>query len=424
MRKTELEPLHETICEFTLPSGLQVVILPKKGFSRMNVSLQVAFGSIDLNYRQPSGSLKKLPEGIAHFLEHMIFENEDKDVSKSFSMIGANINAYTTFNRTVYYFTTAKTLFEPLKMLLHTVFHPTFETQLIEKEKAIILSEIQMYNDDLEQSLYYDLMKKMYPNHSISTDIAGTRDSILEIDAGILQEAFRIFYQPNNCVLFICGDVIPEEIEQFFQQDNMDFPVSTDSEIERVYANEEAEVEKHSFSLKKDMKNHMLLLGLKMNMNHLSLREKAMTELKLILLLDNFFGKSSQNYQYLEQKQLINNTFDDSVSIEESFAHVLFFSETKNPSRLNQELRKMLLDIKNQPIDEWRFQIQKRKIVGQFIQIFNSPAEVSQLFLEYHLKGLTLPELIAEAENIESIDLIKLYDVIQESALIDFTYHS
>jgi len=424
MRKTILEPLHETLCDFVLESGLQVVIVPKIGFSRLNVSLQVAFGSIDLAYYDSQGNVSTFSEGIAHFLEHMIFENAENDVSKSFSMIGASINAYTTFNRTVYYFTTAKTIYSPLGMLLRTVFHPAYETHHIEKEKAIIASEIQMYQDDLEQSLYYDVMKRMYRRHSIATDIAGTQESIQAIDSKMLQRAFDVFYHPSNCLLFISGDVDPDAIYDYFLKEDFRLPNAFASPVDRIYSEEPPTIDSTSFSLKKDMKNNMVMVGLKMNTQHLSLREKALMELKMIMLMDNFFGKSSENYELLQKQKLINNTFDYSVSIESSFSHCLFFSETKNPQLLIKELRRMVIDVKNQPIDRLRFQIQKRKIIGQFVQIFNSPSEVSQLVLEYELKGLPLPELMSETDNMDIQDLDSLYPYIQESSLIDFYYHS
>ncbi|MDD3122312.1 MAG: pitrilysin family protein [Candidatus Izemoplasmatales bacterium] len=424
MNKLSLEPLHEILYEDVLPSGLKVLILPKKGFSRVNVSFQIAFGSIDLAAKLSSGEETVLPEGTAHFLEHMIFENTELDVSKSFSMIGSNVNAYTTFNRTVYYFSTTKEVLEPLNLLLNTILHPTFDDTHIEKEKSIIKSEIQMYQDDLEQSLYYDTMKKMYHQNPIRSDIAGTQKSILNITSDVLKKAYDIYYHLSNCLLVVSGDVSSEEIMTYLYNHEVS-KIEKMNELEkRICKTESSVLKHHSFELKKDVVSSMVMVGIKLDLRLLSNKEKAIIELQFLLILDNFFGKSSPNYQKLIRRKLINNTFDYSVSVESTFFHILFYTESKRPVAIIDELRNMFSKMTVDLLGADRFENQKRKIIGQFIQIFNSPSEVAHLLLEYELKGLPLPLLMEEVDNLKISDLYPLLVHFKKESMIDFYYHS
>lgn len=422
MHKINLEPLHEEIYEFVTPNGLNVRILPKKGFSKTSVSLQIAFGSIDVDIKNSTGEYH-LPDGIAHFLEHMIFENQDKDVSKSFAQLGASVNAYTTYNRTVYYFSTANEIMQPTTLLLDTVFHPTFEEEQIEKEQKIISSEIQMYQDDLEQALYYDTMRLMYHQHPIRNDIAGTVESINQINAFTLKTAFEVFYHPQNALLVISGD-----IDVFDIKTQLDAIMTVSEErihhlISPLVRVEENLPEGRQLVVKKDMMNSLVMIGLKLNIHELNLFDLAIKEMKLLLFFDNFFSKSSEYFKTLQKQKAINNNFDFSVSVEETFSHVLLFAETSHPEKTVSMIKEMLLQIKIEDLDEERFIIQKRKIVGQFVQIFNSTSSASSLISEYALKNTRIDELISSIENFRLADMHSFIDQIQEERIVDVIYH-
>ncbi len=423
MKTIHLEPLHETIVEFVASNGLNVRILPKKGFVKTSVSLQIAFGSIDVTVKNSTGEYR-YPDGIAHFLEHMIFENTDKDISKTFTELGASVNAYTTYNRTLYYFTTASPVEEPLTLLLDTVFHPEFDAEQIEKERKIISSEIQMYQDDLEQSLYYDTMKLMYNHHPISSDIAGTTDSISLIDADYLQSAFDVFYHPENALLVISGDIDINFIRNVVNAKMDTFRFGPHQIVAPLIEPETGKIDPLLLSLKKDMMNSFVMIGIRLDLPKMKLSELALEEMKLLLFMDNFFSKSSEFYKKLQKQKAINNNFDFSVTVEDTFAHVLLFAETSAPEKTASMIKSMLLEMKASLLDNDRFVIQKRKIIGQFVQIFNSTSNASALVSEYALKDTRIDELISSIESFRIEDLIPIVELISPEKIVEVIYHS
>ncbi|MBU0997312.1 MAG: insulinase family protein [Firmicutes bacterium] len=423
MKTIHLEPLHETIVEFVSENGLNVRILPKKGFVKTSVSLQIGFGSIDVFVRNSNGDFK-LPDGIAHFLEHMIFENTDKDISKSFTEIGASVNAYTTYNRTVYYFSTASPLEKGLNLLLETVFHPEFDSEQIEKERKIISSEIQMYEDDLEQSLYYDTMKLMYKHHPISSDIAGTKESIAQINETVLKTAFDVFYHPENALLVISGDVDTDFVKDLVNAKMSGINFGVHHQTSLLIEDEHQSIVSPRLSVKKDMMNSFVMIGIRLDLPFYTPSQGAIEEMKLLLLMDNFFSKSSEFYKTLQKQKAINNNFDFSVTVEPSFAHILFFAETKTPEKTASAIKSMILKIKTLKLDVERFVIQKRKIIGQFVQIFNSTSSASALVSEYALKNTRIDELIASIESFDIEEMTPLVELIQEDKIVEVIYHS
>ncbi|MFN3367779.1 MAG: EF-P 5-aminopentanol modification-associated protein YfmH, partial [Exiguobacterium mexicanum] len=199
MHKVEFEQLDETLYHEKLENGLEVFILPKKGFSKTFATFTTKYGSID-NHFVPRGEKDaiKVPDGIAHFLEHKMFEKEEGDIFQQFSKQGASANAYTSFTRTAYLFSATGQINENIETLLDFVQEPYFTEQTVEKEKGIIAQEITMYDDQPDWRLYFGIIENMYKNHPVKIDIAGTVDSIQDITAEHLYTCYNTFYHPSN----------------------------------------------------------------------------------------------------------------------------------------------------------------------------------------------------------------------------------
>ncbi|MBU1145435.1 MAG: insulinase family protein [Firmicutes bacterium] len=425
MKTTTYSPIQETLIETTLSSGMRVIFLPKKDFSRVAVSLQIKFGSTDQFITlKKTKEQKEFYEGTAHFLEHMIFENEQNDVSKAFSLLGASVNAYTTSNRTSYYFSTTNPVVEPLKLLLDTVFNPTLHEDAILKEKAIIQKEITMYQDDLDQSLYYDLLHQMYKDHPIKNDVAGSEESLLLIHSELLRNAFYTFYHPKNTLLVITGDVNQEEVFDFLKNYQFLFPFKKHQDFIKADKLEAVSSKKKSAEIIKDVVTDLVMIGILIHRDaKLSPQKAAIEEISLLLLLDNYLGKSSPNYQELNKKQLINSTFDYSASSEETYGHIILYTETKKPKQSIKEMESLLTLLQDYQIDSKRFIIQKRKLVGQFVQIFNSITQTNNFIAEYALRGMNAFTFLSILEKITENDLYGMVHYFQENAIVSIHYH-
>ena len=216
MEKIEFKQLQEELYHEKLENGLEVYILPKKGFNKTFATFTTKYGSID-NHFVPLGSEEyiKVPDGIAHFLEHKLFEKEDGDVFQQFSKQGASANAFTSFTRTAYLFSSTSNVELNLDTLMDFVQEPYFSEKTVEKEKGIIGQEITMYDDNPDWRLYYGVIQNLYENHPVRIDIAGTVESISHINKDLLYECYGTFYHPSNMLLFVVG---PVNVEQTMKQ--------------------------------------------------------------------------------------------------------------------------------------------------------------------------------------------------------------
>ena len=211
MKRTDYPNIAESLYEETLPNGLRVRIVPKKDFALKLAFLAVDFGSIDTDFTQ-DGVRKQVPEGIAHYLEHKMFDLPDMDANARFAELGASVNAFTSYTMTAYHFSCTDSFRENLELLLRMVTVPYFTEESVEKERGIIEQEILMYEDSPDSRVYEDLFSILFPHHPARVPISGSVESISHIDADMLYACHRAFYTPSNMILCVVGDVEPQEV--------------------------------------------------------------------------------------------------------------------------------------------------------------------------------------------------------------------
>ena len=211
MNLTSYPRLAESLYTHTLPNGLRIRVVPKKDFARKYAFLAVDFGSIDTKFSF-AGEDYSLPAGIAHYLEHKMFDLPDVDANARFAELGASANAFTSYSMTAYHFSCTENFPEALELLLRMVTIPYFTEESVEKERGIIEQEICMYEDNPESCVYEDLFRILFPKHPASIPIAGSAESISHITAEMLYDCHKAFYTPANMILTVAGDVDPTEI--------------------------------------------------------------------------------------------------------------------------------------------------------------------------------------------------------------------
>jgi predicted Zn-dependent peptidase len=417
MEKINFDQLQEELYHEKLPNGLNVYILPKKGFNKTYATFTTKYGSVD-NTFVPLGKdeFVKVPDGIAHFLEHKLFEKEDGDVFQQFSRQGASANAFTSFTRTAYLFSSTTDVEKNLETLIDFVQDPYFSEKTVEKEKGIIGQEITMYDDNPDWRLYFGLIQNLYQNHPVKIDIAGTVESISHITKDLLYECYNTFYHPSNMLLFIVGPVEPEKImnqvrENQAKKDYKDMP-----EIKRKFAEEPVQVAEKKQVLQMNVQTSKCLVGIKALHVDQTGEEMLKNELTMNVLLDLLFGRSSENYDDLYNDGLVDETFSYDYTQEQGFGFAMIGGDTNNPDQLASRLETMLLSAKNgNAFTEEQLERAKKKKIGAFLRAVNSPEYIANQFTRYAFNEMNLFNVVPMLEKLTLKDVQALAgEVIDE----------
>jgi predicted Zn-dependent peptidase len=396
------EQLDETLHFEELENGLKVYVLEKKGFNKTYATFTTHYGSID-NHFMPLGKKEevKVPDGIAHFLEHKLFEKEHGDVFQDFSKQGASANAFTTFNRTAYLFSTTGEVKKNLTTLIDFVQAPYFTEKTVEKEKGIIGQEIRMYDDNPDWRVYFGLIENMYHNHPVKIDIAGTEKSIAKITKDTLYECYETFYHPSNMILFIVGPVDANDILQFVKDNQAGKTFKEKAEIKRYFEKEPSSVAKTKKTIEMTVQTPKCYIGFKDSSPSRKGKELMRHELTVNLLLEMMFGKSSPNYEKLYEEGLIDQTFSFDYTEENGFGFSMLGGDTQAPDEFVERVAGMIESFKKESISEETFERARKKKIGAFLRALNSPEFIANQFTRYAFNEMDLFDVIPVFESLE-----------------------
>ncbi|WP_138414725.1 EF-P 5-aminopentanol modification-associated protein YfmH [Aquibacillus sediminis] len=399
MNKKVYEQLKETLYSETLDNGLRVFLLPKPEMAKTFGIFSTDYGSID-NHFVPIGEndFTQVPDGIAHFLEHKLFEKEDRDVFQDFTKRGASANAFTSFTKTAYLFSSTSEIKENVKTLLDFVQDPYFSEQSVEKEKGIIGQEIRMYDDQPDWRSFFGTIGSLYQNHPVQIDIAGTVESIDKITKDDLYTCYNTFYHPSNMTLFVAGNFDVEEMMALVKENQAGKQFPEMSTIERSFPEEPNHVAKKKHVIEMPVSISKCMVGLKESMDHRDKEEFLRKDLLSDMILDHFFSKSGEFYQKLYEQDLIDTSFQSETHLEKNFGFSILGGNTSEPDRLADEITAMLLKLKDNPLSEQDFERMKRKKIGEFLRALNSLEFISNQFIHYNLLGIDLFDILPTIE--------------------------
>ncbi|MGI8384394.1 EF-P 5-aminopentanol modification-associated protein YfmH [Robertmurraya sp. P23] len=412
MEKISFDQLQEELYHEKLENGLEVYILPKKGFNKTYATFTTKYGSID-NHFVPAGKteLVKVPDGIAHFLEHKLFEKEDGDVFQQFSRQGASANAFTSFTRTAYLFSSTSDVEKNLETLIDFVQYPYFSEKTVEKEKGIIGQEIDMYDDNPDWRLYFGAIQNLFENHPVKIDIAGTKESIAEITKDMLYECYHTFYHPSNMLLFIVGPVQVEEIMKQIKDNQAKKTFPTQVEIERKFESEKEDVSEKKLVLPMNVHSSKCLVSIKATETEKQGEEMLKQELTTNVLLELLFGRSSENYDKLYSSGLIDESFSFDYTQEKGFGFAMIGGDTNNPDQLAAEIQRMLEEEKSSSkITVESLERTKKKKIGAFLRAVNSPEYIANQFTRYAFNDMNLFDVVPVLEAIKIEDIHHVAD--------------
>jgi len=364
-KKIESPLLKESIFYRKMDNGLDVYIMNKPGYQKQFAIYATHYGSNDSSF-VPPGKKEPItvPDGIAHFLEHKLFEEEHGNVFESYSKLGALPNAFTNFTTTAYHFTSTDNFYECLDILTGFVGRPYFTDENVEKEKGIIAQEIKMYEDNPNWRVFFNLLRGLYHEHPVRKDIAGTVESIYKINKEALYTCYETFYHPSNMVLFIAGEIEPERIfkqlAQSFKGEKFSRPKQ--GEIKRIYPQEPENVAEKVVKQKLHVSRPLFALGFKDC--DIGYQGERLLDKMIInqILLDMLAGPSSEVYNLLYEKGLIDNSFETEFTGEKDYGYAIFSGESPEPEKTTEILLEEIDKRKNSPWDEDYFIRIKRKI--------------------------------------------------------------
>ena len=370
-----------------LENGLTVMIIPKANTKKKFITWGTNFGSIDNNFIDPKTKEEiKIPDGVAHFLEHKMFEQSNGTNSlDTLSSIGVDANAYTTNDHTTYLYECNDHFYEALDEFMDYVQSPYYTDENVEKEKGIIAQEIKMYDDHPFWQVYMNAMECLYKKHPIKIDIAGTVEEINKINKDILYTCYNTFYTPSNMLMVISGDFVPEELleeikKRIINNENI-------SEIKRIYPEESEEINQKQKTVEMDVNNPLFVIGFKDSVLE-NKEELVKKHIAIEILLYILIGKSSALYQKLYKEGLIMTGPDLDYEFSKQYAHITISGQSNNPEKLTEELKKEIENLKRTGIDEKIFDRVKKKMYGSYVTEFNDVADIARMFMGDYFKGI------------------------------------
>ncbi|WP_099158161.1 EF-P 5-aminopentanol modification-associated protein YfmH [Virgibacillus ndiopensis] len=401
MNKQSYADIGETIYSERFDNGLSVYLLPKTDMAKTYGIFSTNYGSIDQTFVPIKENEQiTVPEGVAHFLEHKLFEKEDRDVFADFGKQGASANAFTSFTKTAYLFSATNHIDKNVETLIDFVQDPYFSEKSVEKEKGIIAQEITMYDDQPDWQAFMGTIKSMFKNHPVNIDIAGTVESINSITKDDLYTCYNTFYHPENMTLFIAGNFDPDNMMNLIKDNQANKNFVKMDEIKRDFPDEPKEVAMKENKIIMPVSIPKCTIGIKESFTALNGEEFLIKDLLQNMVLDHYFSKGGSFYQTLYDEQLIDASFYFETNLEKNFGYSLIGGNTSKPEEFTKRITEMLLSTNQAELSNEEFDRMKKKKIGQLLRAMNSLEFVSNKFIHYRTVGIDLFELIPTIQSL------------------------
>lgn len=404
MKTVDSAVLHEKYYEIDHKSGLKIFVMPKEHYSSAYAVIGTRYGSIDTKFkRSDREDFVTVPEGIAHFLEHKLFESEELDAFTRYAETGASANAYTSFDKTCYLFQCTDRFEDSLRILLDFVTHPYFTKETVEKEQGIIGQEITMYYDVPGWMSTFNLLKCLYKNHPVRIDIAGTVDSISHITDKLLYDCYDTFYNLNNMALAVVGNV---DVESVLSVCDEVLKKSADVKIERAFEPEPREIVK-------SYEEYHLSVG--MPVFSFGYKEECKTPLRTVkelvemnVLLEILAGETSPLYTGLFEKGLINSSFSKEYFVGNGYESVIFDGESNNAGEVAEAIKAEVENLRKNGFSDERFEAARRSLYGKEIMSYNDIDGVANSIIASYFGGFGAFDALDVYKNVKKSDIEKL----------------
>ena len=417
MQIIENSKVKEKLYIEKLKNGLTVMIIPKKDIQKKYIIWGTNYGSNDNRFIVPGDeNITEVPKGVAHFLEHKMFEQENgRNSLDVLTDIGVSANAYTTNDHTAYLYECTDNFYEALDEFMDYVQHPYFTDENVEKEKGIIGQEIMMYDDYPQWKVYLNALECMYHNHPVKLDITGTVETISNIDKEILYKCYKTFYNPSNMAMVISGDFEPEEVLEEVKKRLVEN--KSNGEIKRIFDDEPQEIVKPYIEQNMEVSMPLFTIGIKDV--PAEEKERVKKTISIEILLNIIIGASSELFKELYNKGNCYWTPSMEYDFNKNYAHILLTGQSNNPQELFEMFKEQIKKIEKNGLNEKEVERTKRVIYGEFIKEYNDVVDISRMFLSDYFKGINSFDYLEEIETI-NLDYLNqiLKDVFQNKKMV------
>lgn len=412
--------VKETVYKTKLSNGLTVSLLPKQDFNEVYGIVTVRFGSVDATYTSLGKGLRHHPAGIAHFLEHKLFERENsEDMMAAFTRLGADSNAFTSFTKTSYLFSTIDHLLESLDLLDELVGDVHFTEESVLREQDIIQQEREMYQDDPDSRLFFATLANLYPDTPLAIDIVGSEKSISEIQVSNLKENFTDFYKPVNMSLFLVGNIDVKVVEEYFSKKEKEQEVSNQFTVLKEQL--PLQPVKQTDNLRMEVSSPKLAVAIRCN-GQITEDESYRYNILLKLLFTMMFGWTSDRFQRLYETGKLDASLSLEVEVNSRFHFVILTMDTKEPVSLSHQFRKAIRQFSSDTdITEEHLDLVKSEMFGEFFSSMNSLEFIATQYDPMD-RGETIFDFPKILQEITLEDVLEAgHRLIDNGDLVDFT---
>ena len=379
-----------------LDNGLTVMILPRKNVRKKYIICGPRFGSIDNKFIIPGKAEETvLPDGVAHFLEHKMFEQKSGINSlDTLTAIGVNANAYTTNDHTAYLYEATDNFYDALDEYMDYIQNPYYTDENVEKEKGIIAQEIKMYEDYPEWQVYLNAIKCMYKEFPVRLDIAGSVESIANITKEMLYDCYNNFYTPSNMAMAICGDF---EVEKILEEIRKRITIKENKELpKRIYPDEPEKINQKELVTKMELSNPIFTIGFKDKIEENMVKKHIAIE----IILNTLFGKSSKLYKELTDNNTLIGNLDLEYEYSKEYAFILITGQSRNPRKIYERINEEIQNAIKNGLNKEDFERNKKKVYGDYITEYNSVEDTARMFLADYFKGVNSFDYLEEYNNV------------------------
>lgn len=396
MQVIQNSKIQEKIYTEKLTNGLKVIIIPKKT-QKKYIIWGVKYGSIDHKFMVDNREIT-VPDGIAHYMEHKLFEQENGTNSLDvLSSMGVDANAYTTNNHTAYLFEDNNGKFlEALDEFMNYVQNPYFTDENVEKERGIIEQEIMMYDDYPDWKVYMNAIKAMYHNNPINIDVAGTKETIAEITKDKLYDAYHAFYRPDNMAIVACGDFEPQEIISEIEK-RMTLQNATQN-VKRIYEEEPQEIVKSRMEAEMNISMPIFTLGYK---DEIACENQIKKDLALDIIFNILIGDSSELYQSLYEQGLLQAEPTFIYENSETYSHILIQGQSEKYDEVIQKIEDKIEELKQKGIEDEVFERIKKKLYGEYVKSYNDVASLATTFIQNYFRNINPLDYFEEFKGLD-----------------------
>ena len=407
--------LGENTFSTTLDNGLKVYICKKDGYKKKIGLFGTKYGSVINDFVDiTNGKRIKVPDGIAHFLEHKLFEKEGANALDLFSKMGVSSNAYTSFDQTVYFFETSEKFEESIEMLVKLIKEPYFTDENVAKEQGIIGQEISMYDDDPTFMVYFNALRAMYHKNPVRIDIAGTIESISHITKELLYTCYNTFYSPQNMFFIVVGDVDVDSTIELIEKNIKKYESKSipNTEVVTYSEDEPKKIVQKEIVQNMDIYLPQLCVGYKLDV--VKGKDIVKNECIIDIISDMYFSKQSDFFEKEYNEGKVNESIDIQYEGSNTFSHVIISTTSTKIDEVGNDIVEYIEKIKNEPIDEELFETIKRKKIGELILLSDNLTVSYRRIIDSILNNTDVYSDIELIENISVKDIKDFLNLLSE----------